>query len=274
MHYATFSPDGKRLLTSAKRAAYLWDVQTRRRLATLSQEEWISDAEFSRDARWVVVGSGTTAIVFDAANGRMRGLPMPHQGGVLTAHFSPDGRWLVTSTGSGQVRVWDARTGAALAAAMQHLDQVDSAQFSADGRRVITACDDSKARIWDARTGLLLADPFEHPGPVRSACFSPDGRWILTGCADGAARLWEVPHVVSPAPRCLADLAESVAGQRLNPQRVVTLTSAEELERARRQIEALPGADVYRQWALWMLDNRPDKPISPSAAVTSSEQPR
>jgi serine/threonine protein kinase/WD40 repeat protein len=270
VHYSIMSRDGKRLLTAAARAAYLWDTRTQRQLAVLTRAEWISDAEFSPDSRLIIIGSGTTAYLFDAENGKSRGTPIPHQGSILSVHFSPDGRYLVTSAGGGVVRVWEARTGLPVSAIMEHSSAVDSTQFSPDGQRLVAACVNGTTRVWDARTGLPLGDPIVHPGPVYSACFSPNGKWILTECGDGVARLWEVPVVSKSVPSWLPDLAEAVAGQRLTDQRVAQLGTAEALAAVRQKVLASITSDTCTTWAKWFFDEGPARTRSPASLLTTN----
>jgi WD40 repeat protein len=72
---ARFSPDGRRLVTTA------W--------STTSQD------------------SPSEARVWDAATGQPVSLPFPHGAGVTDAAFSPDGRRLATACADGTARIWD-----------------------------------------------------------------------------------------------------------------------------------------------------------------------
>ena len=107
---ANFSPDGTRLVTtSGDGTARIWDVGSRRQLATL-------------------VG---------------------HSRPVWSAAFSPDGRLIVTASSDETARIWDAATGKSLVTLRGFTDFVTTAEFSPDGTHVLTASDDGVARLHD-----------------------------------------------------------------------------------------------------------------------------
>jgi WD domain, G-beta repeat len=114
---ATFSPDGKRIVTaSADKAAYIWDD----------------------------------------AIGTPRSLRFAHQDRVESVAFSPDGKRIVTASWDKTARVWDAITSKPLSPPLEHYGRVMSAIFSPDGTRIATSSWDGTACIWDAITGERL----------------------------------------------------------------------------------------------------------------------
>jgi WD40 repeat protein len=154
---ASFSPDGKRVVTSS------WDGSAR---------------------VWDLDGSGSVRVLrAPKVTGLSRGL-------VLSAAWSPDGKRIVTADSDGTARVWDLDGPAAPVELAGHLGDVQSAAFSPDGRRILTTSSDSRARIWNADgTGSprVLGDP-QHK--VASASWSPDGNRVATLAGDGAVRVW------------------------------------------------------------------------------------
>jgi WD40 repeat protein len=99
----------------------------------------INAASFSPDGRRIVTASSNTALVWDAQSGKSLGESMRHDGKVYAAHFSPDGRRILTVSEDKTARLWDAESGKPLGEAMRHERKINAASFSPDGRRIVTA---------------------------------------------------------------------------------------------------------------------------------------
>jgi WD40 repeat protein/tRNA A-37 threonylcarbamoyl transferase component Bud32 len=111
-------------------------------------------ASFSPDGRLIVTASDPTARVWDATNGQPMTPPLEHRNRVPYASFSLDGRRVVTASSDGAARVWDASTGQPLTPSLLHQSSLNCAVFSADGGRILTAGHSGKdgpaeARLWD-----------------------------------------------------------------------------------------------------------------------------
>src|ERR1035441_7112563 len=167
--------------------------------------------------------------------------PMTHNGNVLSAQFSPDGKRIVTALGDRTARVWDAQSGQPLTEPLKHDSYGVSAQFSPDGKRIVTASFDETGRVWDAQTGQALIEPLKHDGSLpNSAQFSPDGKRIVTASVDGTVRVWDITPSGTAFPDWLLELAEAVAGKKLNSQGVLEVTgldTATVISRIRRQLD-------------------------------------
>jgi WD40 repeat protein len=98
-------------------------------------------ASFSPDGRRVVTAGDAAGRVWDAATGQPITPPLVHGGRVPRASFSPDGRRVITACTDGQTRIWDAVSGELAMPPLEHTRAVDHASFSADGKRVLTVCE-------------------------------------------------------------------------------------------------------------------------------------
>jgi WD40 repeat protein len=214
-----FSRDGRAVVANGQgeEAAFLWDVEERRRTAVL-RSPWLmangyqpprpagvvlvglveqaSTAIFSPDGRLVLMGTNgmpvaVGAYLWDAATGRRLGERLPHRNGVPALAFSPDGKRAATGSYDQTARLWDVATGKPVGKVMQHKNHVTAVAFSPDGRTLATASLDRTARLWDAATAQSLGAPLPHNGAVRAVAFRSDGRLLLTGGADRSARLWD-----------------------------------------------------------------------------------
>ena len=188
---ATFSPDGRRIVTTGDdNTARVWDTQSGRLLAELQGNgDSLARATFSPDGRRIVTtGDDNTAWVWEIDGGR---LLTELKGGITSATFSPDGRLILTASLDKTARVWGSDGRRLLTELKGHEGRLTSATFSSDGRRIVTASDDKTARVWDVETGSKLAELKGHGAIVRDATFSPDGHRILTASEDRTACVWD-----------------------------------------------------------------------------------
>ncbi|HTV78056.1 MAG TPA: protein kinase [Steroidobacteraceae bacterium] len=195
VNYASFSPDGTRVVTASNdHTARIWDAASGLELRRLTgHTEPLSCAEFSPDGRRVITASvDGTARLWDAASGRELHVFRAQGDHINTATFSRDGRWVLIASDDRTAYLFDAESGALLRSFPGHSDRVASAEFSADGRLIATGSDDKTARIWDAASGRLLRVLSGHRNRVWFAAFSPDGRRLVTASYDKTARVWEV----------------------------------------------------------------------------------
>jgi dipeptidyl aminopeptidase/acylaminoacyl peptidase len=107
---ASFSPDGKRIVTASyDQTARVWDAETGKEIALLkAHTNWVQSASFSPDGTRIVTASfDQTARVWDAESGKEIALLKAHDNGALDAKWRPDGRRIVTAGADGVARVWD-----------------------------------------------------------------------------------------------------------------------------------------------------------------------
>ncbi len=142
---ATFSPDGKRVVTlSHDDTVRIWDSQTGKQQLQIPAPNAFS-AHFTPDNARLLVVTKEAATMCDASTGEplwvIRGGPDTSVG------FSPDGTRIVGRRGS--VGMWDAATGAFLMSLTSEYGLASHAAFSPDGTRVITDGMD-RGKVWDA----------------------------------------------------------------------------------------------------------------------------
>ena len=164
---ATYSPDGKTIVTASKDGtARIWDAATGEELHQLTgHTEGARSAAYSPDGKTIVTTSyDRTGRVWDAATGKeLFRLGGDSDGGVYSAAYSPDGKSIVTANGDGTLRIWTAAAGRELRRLTGHACNADdncvvkSAAYSPDGKHIISTGVDGAVRTWDADIDQLLA---------------------------------------------------------------------------------------------------------------------
>ena len=179
-----FSPDGT-LLASGGRDIKLWDIVTRRNVATLSSS-WASSIAFSPDGTLLASG-GIDVKLWDIATRRNVATLSGHTGGVYSVAYSPDGTTLASGAQDSTIKLWDVATRTNIAT-LSDMFWVNSVAFSPDGMLLASGSKDVK--LWDVSTRTNTAT-LEHSRSVLSVAFSPDGTMLATGDGD-RTRLWDV----------------------------------------------------------------------------------
>jgi len=203
---ATFSPDGKRIITASEdRTAQIWDVSGQQ-LAILSGHKGmvVRTVFHPMDGQIVLTGATDRTARLWNADGVLIKVLEGHSADVGHLVFSGDGQLMLTAADGGgrcdsAVRIWDC-DGNLVATLDGHTDWITDVAFSPDSQHILTASVDGTARMWD-RTGKALAVLKGHRDRVVNVAFSPDGKHFLTASDDGTARIWERAESILPTVR-------------------------------------------------------------------------
>ena len=194
-----FSPDSKILASGSEDGnLYLWDVETGRKLKTLTEAtENIFSVAFSSDGKTLASGNaGNTIRLWDIATGEKLKTLTGHTNWVFSVAFSPDGQTLASGSWDHTIRLWDTTTGQQLKTFVGHTLTVWSVAFSPDGFTLASGSHDKTIRLWNIATGAQIATLTGHTAPVKSVAFSPNGVTLASGSIDGTVRLWDLTSPV------------------------------------------------------------------------------
>jgi WD40 repeat protein len=255
VYTAAFSPDGRRVLTSANEdeggKVFLWDAHPgQERLALKGKASAVAaspdgglivaheDKVRVRDgrtgaeltsfaggqhaafdgagARIVIAGSNGAVTLRDARSGRaLRTLRRPG-GFVRAVALSADGRRCAALVRD-VVTSWDAETGRELRALPGPAWPL---ALSHDGNFLAVAWTEGRVRLWDVRDGRELFALTGHTQDVRGLCFSPDGALLASASSDETARIWNTAtgrerHVLKSHAGAVSAVRFSPRGDRL-----------------------------------------------------------
>lgn len=190
---ATYSPDGKTIVTTGYDVVNLWDAKTGvRRVAPMEHEGVIEYAAFSPDSRLVATaGDNKSARVWEVATGTLVA-NLQHGSDLTGVRFTPDGARLATAGKDFTIRIWDVATGELVLPPLKHRGRVRQIAISPDGRMLASASQDRTARVWDLATGQPITPPLRHGANVVDVVFSPNGDQVATASEDFTARIWNL----------------------------------------------------------------------------------
>jgi eukaryotic-like serine/threonine-protein kinase len=185
-----FSPDGRRILSTASAGAQIWDLPALPPLATpLRGANNILSAKFHPGGTQVVTTSREKkAQIWDAQTGSLLPAPVGQESNIDSIPFSPDGKLFATVSGH-VLQLWNAQTGQKIGKEMQNKTNVSLALFTQDARRIL-ALSGNLAQLWDTETCQKFGPPLQHQGNVRFAQFSPDEKQILS-VSGQVVQLWD-----------------------------------------------------------------------------------
>jgi len=246
MQSVEFSADGKTLLTASKETVKVWDLASRRAIATLTNADLnprlvfmapgirtLSNpyvhASLSPGSDVAAVATAKNVRILDATNYQvLRVLP----GAILKANFTPDGNYLVTLTTNGWI-LWQTRTWSALKTHLLDGTQETSEtspEFglacAPDSRRVAVALNEGIKILGvpDFQEVAMLQDRIPR---LRPLAFSPDGRTIAAAAFGNGVKLWDIE--TKQQTKVLSGHSDSVFGLAFSPDgRKLATTSGDQ----------------------------------------------
>ena len=157
----------------------------------IQHESEILCATFSPDGKYLLTGSvDETARLWLAASGESVGDVSSHQGSVIHVAFHPDSTVFVTATESGVAQLWETASRSARGKEITHEGKITSVDFEPNGKRFLTASIDGQIKFWRSDTAEAIGLPLLASGEFTCARFSPPGDRIATGLSDGTFQLW------------------------------------------------------------------------------------
>jgi WD40 repeat protein len=191
-HCVVLSPDGRTLASSGcdhvrtGRTVTLWDVATRRELASFSTEAGVKALAMSADGKTLAAASGDGLVLrWDVPSRRSLAPLRGHSGAVLALAFAPGGT-LASAGRDRTVRLWDRASGREIAlfrsrSLVEDRDvTIRVLAFDSDGKVLAGAGADHAVRLWDVTTRRQQAVVEGYP-VITAMVIGADGKTLFTG---------------------------------------------------------------------------------------------
>jgi WD40 repeat protein len=237
--YATYSPDGSKVVACLDNFARVFDAKTGAPLTpplpdvdAASRDNYsVRNATFSPDGKAVAVAFNNSksengrccAQIFDTQTGRPITPPLLHDGEVFSLAFSADSSRLFTYDYQQELRVWNSTNGALISATKPIIMPFTarSAVFSPDRTSILIATSEISTQVLNTTTGQATTVPLQHAAAINYGDYSPDGTEMVTASDDGTARVWELKDQPSAVLR--HDAAVSFATFSPDGDRILTI---------------------------------------------------
>jgi WD40 repeat protein len=217
------SPDGKIIAaTGWKRPVGLWDMQTLKKIDTISSSGTQRVLRFSRAGDLLVGGGdGVKYNIWDTKKWREKTYKISKvmQDCSITAiDISRNGDYMATGHSDSSIVIFDLEKRREL----HNFYVTDAAtldvKFSPDNRILATAHYDKKIYLWEVKTAKRLGVLTRHTGAVKCLAFSGDGSMLASGGEDRQIITWKSGAAsISPPTPAAAKQVPGVAAKTPEP---------------------------------------------------------
>jgi WD40 repeat protein len=219
--YASFSPDGKRILSGGEdNSLMLWNVATGKRIRTWKEvDSSLAGVALSSDGKRALSGGNEHLKLWNLANGNLIHTMKGHDVPVTFVGFFKAGvcglsasqRFSDNPLPEHVIKIWNLKTGKC----MKTLTKVGNPlALSKTGKKLLL----TSGRVWDLPTGKFIRtlDDGENWGAL-TAVFSPNEKLILSADKDGVIKLWDLATGKRLRTFWSKGVAEAVRGLAFSP---------------------------------------------------------
>ncbi len=173
-----FSSSGEQLLTVVGKEVRVSNIYDKTiPISILEHTDFIEDARFSADGRFVITASGETATVWSLEKRTDSGV-LQHLAEVVYSQVCSDGRLVVTASKDKKASVWELASGRQLFSAA-HENEYRAPDFSPDCTKVMTSPAENVVVVWNI-AGSTEDSVFKAETNIIDAWFSPDGARVAS----------------------------------------------------------------------------------------------
>jgi len=180
---ASLSPDNDHILAiSGYMHSDAWVLKTASGELDFSLKGHNSElicGSYSPKGQWIATGAtDSSAILWDARDGRLIRRFEGHQKAIGSLVFSPDGNFLATLSYDKTAKIWETATGKLLRTIEVCEESGGEIQFSPNGKLISVLCrghffSQDRISLWSTATGEKIREIDGY-----SLRFSPDGKWV------------------------------------------------------------------------------------------------
>ncbi|WNZ26225.1 hypothetical protein HJG54_27665 [Leptolyngbya sp. NK1-12] len=191
----TYSPDGSKLATASREGVQVWEIESKRRIAHLNQDQAVSRVVFSPNGEFVATAGfgdeNDMVQIWEIANSKELSR-LSHGAGVWDLAYSAGGDALTTTSRDGKTQTW--RLGSQLEVTrLEHQSGVTDLAYSRDGKFIVTAGGET-ARVWEVSSAHSVVE-INSKAPVLGTAFSPNGASVAIANFSNqvkTAQIWQI----------------------------------------------------------------------------------
>ena len=199
-YYATFSPDGKHIMTSSDSIIRIWDKEKCVCVDSLiGHSKAVIQALYNNNGTQAASASFDNTIrIWNIKTRKAIHVLRGHKGRTISVTFSKDGKFVASASADSTVRIWNTITGDCTDS-LNLESAVNTAIFSPNGKQLVTgtAKMDNKVQIWEISNGKFgncIKTLREHHISVTCISFSPNGQLFASASAssENAIIIWDI----------------------------------------------------------------------------------
>ncbi len=127
----------------------VWDAISREQIAELEHTDSVFGTTFSPDGRRLATSAGRTVRIWSVPEGKCLHKFKAFRAYTECRAFSPDGTMLLAGSREGRVRIWEVESGRELCDHDWQRGGVSDVAFSPDGLTAAAACSKQAVVVWD-----------------------------------------------------------------------------------------------------------------------------
>jgi WD40 repeat protein/tetratricopeptide (TPR) repeat protein len=198
-----FSPDNQYLIYGeSDNNVMVWDINNNQTSASLTVSGMMASAAFSRNGRYLAVGTDNDIRIWDFMNRSeiltlrdtavttWRGEGTAHNGTVISVEFTQDDTKLISGSIDNTVKIWDVSTGHLLNS-LRHGSDVECTHITVDCKHLYAGCEDGSLYIWNLDLVGNIATFRGHLREITGIALTNDAQTIITSSADGTVKYWD-----------------------------------------------------------------------------------
>jgi len=190
---AAFSPDGRTLASGSQdRTVKLWDLSTRKEIATLTNEFPVLSVAFSPDGS-LLAAAGDGLAFWDMASLQTVAFLTDDTDGAFSVAFSPTRAEVAVGYSDGRVGLGSLGSRRLSALPKEHSGTVRSVTFSGDSTLLASGGSDGGVVLYDVARRRIIKSFREHTMIVHCVAFSHDNKTLASASWDNTLKLWNLP---------------------------------------------------------------------------------
>src|SRR5438067_2059267 len=181
------------LVASGSNEVVVWEVASRRQVASLPQSSWVTAIAFHPMSRVIATGHDDGAVrIWDLDSKNQRHELRHHTTAISALRFNADGSLLAVAGTDRVIHVWDPWHGELVAGKGSQAGHTIDLSPAIGTSLLVSNGAQATLQVWDLVSGSPRPPAGSVAKPLAVAC-SPDGRWIAFTSAnpDSRLHLWD-----------------------------------------------------------------------------------